>query len=94
MMLLNQHLEILSSLNRQIEFLKQLFNNIIQEMKHQRVIQMNHFIREIKTFPNEWMIEHQLLFSQFQVNVIDLLLAVSQEEQIPSICLVNDQFLR
>ena len=63
-------------------------------MKHQRVIQVNHFIRKIETFPNEWMVKHQFLFSQFQVNVIDLLLAVSQEEQVPSIRLVNDQFLR
>jgi hypothetical protein len=58
MMLLDQGLEVLSPLDGQVKFFKQIFEDIIQEVEHQSVVQVDHFIGKVKATADERMIKN------------------------------------
>lgn len=86
-------MKVLCSLRRQVELFEQVLHDIVQEVEHECIVQVNHFVGEVEAASDERVRKHLLLLPQFQVYPVDLLLTVSQEKHVASVSLINGQFL-
>ena len=66
--MVDKRLEVLSPLDGKVELFKEVLHHIVQKVEHQRIVQVDHLVGEVKASIDEGVAEDLLVFAQLQVN--------------------------